>query len=532
MRGALVAALSTTITLQLQLPSQGQQPQWSPNRIPENSQARPISQAQPVQSQTIQSQSAQLQPGQLANAGGEQLGTGVTLRWKTVAPTVASEQAVAQATRLRQQVSQEVAMGNNASANYAANSPVNSALNYYAGNGVEATSNPLRSQVMQAAYQQAGSELPSPFGGNAGSAPPALPQSGSALPSLPGNMSPPSISPQNMAPQFDTSPFPQPDFAPPVAPPTERLNPPANDPLDNAELPPPPPNRDSTGRSPDSILESQRPSNPFPTPREDASPADRDSAPELVPPPSKAEDKADDSSSELKRRKDNTNSGYCDEMRSRIHANPISGISLDISPAYGAGFRAKKDTEQQRLDFASSAPIREWTDYRGYVVASGRMIDLRDGRVVIDTGGREQLIAMRDLSDIDTTYVGESWNIPERCGTGYDPLIGRDFVPATVQWSASGLCHKPLYFEQVQLERYGHEIGPVLQPIVSTAHFFGNIPLLPYKMGIHPPNECQYPLGYFRPGSCAPYMVQPIPWSLRGAAVQAATVTGAAALIP
>ena len=60
----------------------------------------------------------------------------------------------------------------------------------------------------------------------------------------------------------------------------------------------------------------------------------------------------------------------------------------------------------------------------------------------------------------------------------------------------------------------------------------GYIAVLPYKMGIHPPNECQYSLGYYRPGNCAPYMLPPIPWSLRGAAAQAGFVTGAAGLIP
>jgi hypothetical protein len=39
-------------------------------------------------------------------------------------------------------------------------------------------------------------------------------------------------------------------------------------------------------------------------------------------------------------------------------------------------------------------------------------------------------------------------------------------------------------------------------------------------------------LGYIRPGNCAPYMVQPFPWSLRGGLVQAGAVVGAAAILP
>jgi len=105
-------------------------------------------------------------------------------------------------------------------------------------------------------------------------------------------------------------------------------------------------------------------------------------------------------------------------------------------------------------------------------------------------------------------------------------FAGRNFSPTTFTWKATGVCHKPLYFEDVQLERYGHSWNPVVQPFMSAAHFFVSIPVLPYKMGLTPPNECIYTLGYYRPGSCAPYMLDPIPLSLRGAVFEAIGITG------
>lgn len=51
--------------------------------------------------------------------------------------------------------------------------------------------------------------------------------------------------------------------------------------------------------------------------------------------------------------------------------------------------------------------------------------------------------------------------------------------------------HRPLYFEERALERNGRTIG-VLQPGLSAAHFFGTIPLLPYKMGAQPPSRPMY----------------------------------------
>jgi hypothetical protein len=108
----------------------------------------------------------------------------------------------------------------------------------------------------------------------------------------------------------------------------------------------------------------------------------------------------------------------------------------------------------------------------------------------------------------------------------------RCWEPTTYLWKASALCHKPLYFEEEQLERYGHSFSPSFQPFVSGAHFFCTLPVLPYCMGVEPPCECIYALGHYRPGSCAPYMCNPVPLSLRGALIQAGAVTGAAAILP
>jgi hypothetical protein len=142
---------------------------------------------------------------------------------------------------------------------------------------------------------------------------------------------------------------------------------------------------------------------------------------------------------------------------------------------------------------------------------------------------KECVRALEELQkrDITTIFVGvviegtEGEDFPCDCKLGRDfqapQFAARNFAPTLFTWKASGTCHKPLYFEDVQLERYGHSWNPVLQPFVSGAHFFVSVPLLPYKMGLNPPHECMYTLGYYRPGNCAPYMFEPIPLSLRAA---------------
>ena len=138
------------------------------------------------------------------------------------------------------------------------------------------------------------------------------------------------------------------------------------------------------------------------------------------------------------------------------------------------------------------------------------------------------------LSELSTDITPRG-QLPKECPLS-DQIVDleqpRPWWPITFTWKASGLCHKPLYFEQVHLERYGHSWGPYVQPFVSGAHFFLSVPVLPYKMGLKPPNECVYTLGYYRPGNCAPYMLDPIPLSVRAGLAQAGAWTGGVLLVP
>ena len=74
-------------------------------------------------------------------------------------------------------------------------------------------------------------------------------------------------------------------------------------------------------------------------------------------------------------------------------------------------------------------------------------------------------------------------------------------------WEAPVLCNQPLYFEEVNLERYGYSPChlPLVQPCLSGAQFFLNVGALPYKLVAEPPCRCIYTLGQYRPGSPVPY---------------------------
>lgn len=482
-----------------------QQTGWAPKRIPAQSSAKPLA-SQPRTSAVSPSGSTQK----------EHLGSGVVLRWKTPQKSNVVNGTAAPHLDAR------TAFGASWQSTPRSGVPSQNPLRQVSG-----TRN--SGAVRTASYQQDNSDpFSDPFGEsqsapNPQTVPNNTPNGG--LPPLPGQSG--DLNSQQSIPS-PSNPFPGDNRAPGASGMPLQQNPSQQDPL---RLP-------ETAPGPESILQDP-PASPFPAPpsRQDTPSASDEQQP-INPLPDRPQVNGQGNSAgnqlDLPNRTNrDANLPSCDELRSRVLARPLSDVKLDVSPSFGEGLRSvNRDTEKERQEFALQSQVREWSDYTGLVIATGRLIDLQDDNIVLDVDGATRRVPLRDLSDVDIAYVGDAWNIPLKCGNGNPQYSGRNFVPSAVQWKAPGHSHKPAYFEQVQLERYGHEVGPVLQPLISTAHFFGNIAVLPYKMGIHPPNECQYSLGYYRPGNCAPYMVQPVPISLRGAAVQAAAVTGAAALLP
>lgn len=139
------------------------------------------------------------------------------------------------------------------------------------------------------------------------------------------------------------------------------------------------------------------------------------------------------------------------------------------------------------------------------------------------------LPGIEELTDDVAPDPGE---FPRECPLGDKPFYGRQFACTKYTWKSSSLCHKPLYFEDIQLERYGNTRHWLFQPAISGTRFVASIITLPYQMGLAPPNECVYTLGYYRPGDCAPHLRYKIPFNLRAAAFQAAAVGGLIALVP
>ena len=105
-------------------------------------------------------------------------------------------------------------------------------------------------------------------------------------------------------------------------------------------------------------------------------------------------------------------------------------------------------------------------------------------------------------------------------------LAHRNFPHLDMLWVPSNVFYSPLYFEDPALERYGHTHGPLLQPVASVTRFAAQLAGLPYQMAIDPPHRRVYPLGFYRPGECAPKQVPNIPLNAEAAVKAGAVYTG------
>lgn len=92
------------------------------------------------------------------------------------------------------------------------------------------------------------------------------------------------------------------------------------------------------------------------------------------------------------------------------------------------------------------------------------------------------------------------------------------------------VAYQPLYFEEVNLERYGRYVPG--QPFLSIGRFFGTIPTLPYQMVVNDPRKPHYWNWPHQAGWGAPRVRELPPFRWNAFTIEAISITGAAALIP
>ncbi len=213
-----------------------------------------------------------------------------------------------------------------------------------------------------------------------------------------------------------------------------------------------------------------------------------------------------------------------------------SVVQLVTSPAY-----------TYRLPPVDQIPATSGENQQFVVQASARLSDASvirsaptrvlqddetDRGAVLDSDGLPVITSMSELNPLKrlAMYQDDSGHIvpPNQFATYRDKtfdgqVLGQNSIRASYRdgiaypwqpgygiWEAPAFAHRPLYFEEVNLERYGHYV-PRLQPALSGAHFVTNLATLPYQLWMYPPCEPIYTLGHHRPGSCNPHQIHYLP---------------------
>lgn len=118
-------------------------------------------------------------------------------------------------------------------------------------------------------------------------------------------------------------------------------------------------------------------------------------------------------------------------------------------------------------------------------------------------------------------------SVKQYSNNGSLPFSSKDFW---VEPKREMVAYQPLYFEEVNLERYGRSLPG--QPFLSIGRFFGTLPTLPYQMAVYPPRKPYYWNWTYRAGWGAPRVRELPPFRWDALSIEAVSLTGAAALIP
>ena len=160
-------------------------------------------------------------------------------------------------------------------------------------------------------------------------------------------------------------------------------------------------------------------------------------------------------------------------------------------------------------------------------------------RPPIEPGGVGQAYQLKPITTLTTDIRPRQGKLPEdysgaTFSTGVEmpgpPDEGSESWKPFL-WQAPATSHRPLYFENVNLERHGYSFG-VAQPFVSAGHFACSTVILPYRMVAEPPCQPIYTLGHVRPGTPTPFRVYWPPFRPAAGVAEGALIVGLICLIP
>ena len=107
----------------------------------------------------------------------------------------------------------------------------------------------------------------------------------------------------------------------------------------------------------------------------------------------------------------------------------------------------------------------------------------------------------------------------------------RQWEPLSEMVEPPYVCYRRLYFEQINSERYGWDLG-LGHPLLSAGVFFWDVAWLPYHAFTEPFRRYECNAGYCLPGDPVPLLLYPPELNLPGALAEAAVISLGFAIFP
>jgi hypothetical protein len=113
----------------------------------------------------------------------------------------------------------------------------------------------------------------------------------------------------------------------------------------------------------------------------------------------------------------------------------------------------------------------------------------------------------------------------------YDTYSGRKWNPTRLEVAPYYVCHGRLYFQQINSERYGWDLG-VLHPVISGMVFLWDFVTFPYQLAKEPCRCIEYNTGWCLPGDPVPLLLYPLQTSVTGTVAEIGTILTLVAVFP
>ncbi len=120
---------------------------------------------------------------------------------------------------------------------------------------------------------------------------------------------------------------------------------------------------------------------------------------------------------------------------------------------------------------------------------------------------------------------------PEEKSPTEETYTPRQFAPQVTLAEPNYVNYKRLYFQDLNTERYGWELG-FAQPFASAALFFADLALVPYHFASRPCDCVETGSGYCQKDDPVPLLLYPPDLSSTGALGEAAAIIGLIAIFP